>query len=163
MLNNIEMMGRKRIDDGNLPDLLLNATDKKKLWFLAAPYTGYALSQMEIQSFPEAYERNAKALRGALASTRTKNVQRELLRRDYHVLCYITMMFMIETDVTDPFDKPTEWWLNQSVKLVERSEGLLIITFPGWDRSRGVAVEVGAATITGKPIYLVNPDPTQWK
>jgi hypothetical protein len=37
------------------------------------------------------------------------------------------MMFMIEVDVTDPFDKPTEWWLDQSVKLVERSEGVFTL------------------------------------
>lgn len=164
MIENIVAMGENRVRDGNLlHDLLLNSVDRKKLWFLGAPYTGYELTKEEILGYPAAYEHDEMNLRKVCASNHITNVMRELLKRDFHLCCLTNMVRAIELDADEPFEKETDWWLERSVKLVERCEGLLIITLPGWDKSTGVAAEIGAASLTGKPIWLVNPDPNKWK
>lgn len=50
-----------------------------------------------------------------------------------------------------------EYWQKRDRLMIERSDGVIVLTIPGWAESVGVTDEVKYAKELGKPVYYVNP------
>lgn len=50
-----------------------------------------------------------------------------------------------------------EYWQKRDRLMIERSDGVIVLTIPGWAESVGVTDEIKYAKELGKPVYYVNP------
>jgi hypothetical protein len=50
-----------------------------------------------------------------------------------------------------------KYWQDYCDQMLFIAQGLIVITLPGWDASKGVAAEIQLAKELGLPIYYVRP------
>ena len=50
-----------------------------------------------------------------------------------------------------------EFWQNRDRDFIRRSDGVIVVTLPGWDQSIGVIDEIAYAKALGRPVHYYNP------
>lgn len=108
-----------------------------KLLYLASPYSHLNKVIMDYRYF----------LVAAAAA--------ELYRKGFNLLEPIGSGHPIATK----YDLPQgyEYWMQRDRLMIERSDGVIVLTIPGWAESKGVTDEVKYAKELGKPVYYLNP------
>jgi len=108
------------------------------IYYLATPYSLY----------PEGLER---------AFVEASRIAGILMKRGLVVFCPIAHTHPIS--IYGEIEKVDhDFWLNQDIALLDRTDALLVVKMPGWDKSHGVRVEIDHAEKTGKPVsYLSWP------
>jgi nucleoside 2-deoxyribosyltransferase len=51
-----------------------------------------------------------------------------------------------------------DYWRQRDRKLIDRSDGVIVVTMPGWKTSQGVQDEITYASRTKKPVYFLDPE-----
>lgn len=110
---------------------------KAKLFYLASPYSHENRIVMDYRYF----------LVAAAAA--------ELYNRGFNLLEPIGSGHPIATKYDLP--KGYEYWQQRDRLMIERSDGVIVLTIPGWAQSKGVTDEIQYCKTLGKPVFYVNP------
>lgn len=51
-----------------------------------------------------------------------------------------------------------EWWEAQDADFVEAAVACIVVTLPGWEKSKGVSHEIASFMAAGKPVVYVSPE-----
>lgn len=112
-------------------------TTGKKIFYLASPYS-HAEESVMIERFQAAEEAAVK-----------------LLKLGIYVFAPIPY--------NHPWKKyglPPEFtfWEEFDKTYIDKLDGVIVLTIPGWDASRGVKAEVEYAESKGMPVYFISPE-----
>lgn len=107
----------------------------KKVVFVASPYSH---PDREVR-----YERFTSAQRAVCIFSK------------HNVPCFVPIAM---TGLFDAPEVPYENWINQSFHMLHNSSALVVLTLPGWDQSRGVALERKEAERHNIPEFLCSLD-----
>ena len=111
---------------------------KNKVYYLASPY-----------SHPNPIVKQMRYLLAAAAGA-------ELFKKGY------TLLEPIATShpAASLFSLPTGYasWMERDRRMIEKADGLIVLTLPGWTTSTGVSDEIDFAHDQYKPVHLVNPE-----
>lgn len=106
-------------------------------WYLATPYSGHPLGISEAH----------------LAACRQATL---LAAAGVPIYCPIAHTHSIAVHGNlDPSDHGL--WLPLDEPLARAAEGLIVCMLPGWDRSRGVAAEIGWLRGSRRPVVYMTP------
>lgn len=111
--------------------------NRDKFYYLASPYT-------HPNSFVMAYRYLAVMYTGA-----------ELTRQGYKLIEPITSCAIQGTIFNLPHGY--EYWQSRDRGLIDRSDGTIVLTLPGWLDSIGVQDEIKYSYSIGKPVYYIDP------
>ncbi len=117
----------------------------RKLAYLAAPYSGGGGRETRDKRFNDITTAAAWLINSSYSSNTT-------------VISPITHNHKIE-EILGVFDggSPSgEFWYNYDASILFRCDVLWVLCLPGWEASKGVAIEISIAQQTGKPIYYFN-------
>ena len=79
----------------------------------------------------------------------------KLMKKGYAIFAPIAHSHPIEAH----FDKPEgfDFWMAQDLPILQGADRLIVLTLPGWKKSKGVAREIQEAEEIGMPIEYVKP------
>lgn len=60
----------------------------------------------------------------------------------------------------DPYDY--DIWVPMNKPFIDKAHGMVIVTFPGWEDSTGIAEEIKIVASQSKPIFLLDPKTLGW-
>ena len=108
-------------------------------WYLATPYSEY----------PGGYEAAAE-LSAKLAA--------RLLEAGVPVFAPIAHSHPISKHVSVVSNTDHDFWMNVDAPFMEAAHGLVIVTAPEWEESRGMRQEIDTFTKAGKPVVYWYPE-----
>ena len=111
----------------------------KRLIYLAAPYW-----------HPKKEVREWRAREAAKAAARI------LGEENQHVFAPTVHGFGVVQQARD-LDGECDMWLELSINILRRCDELRVLQLPGWDKSRGVRLEMEIATAIGLPVRFMHP------
>lgn len=83
------------------------------------------------------------------------SIAAKLVNRSVPFYCPIAESHSIAmAGLLDPFDH--EMWMHKDAPLMMAADALLVAKMPGWQESRGLAMEINYFEKAGKPIYYLN-------
>ena len=109
----------------------------KEIWYLASPYTT-----------DNPYVRHLRFLR-------VTDIAGRLIEQGYFLFCPITQSHSIVTH-SPLIGTSWEYWKDFDLEMLNRVDGLLVYTLPGWKASVGVQAEIFEAKRLGIPIQYVD-------
>jgi nucleoside 2-deoxyribosyltransferase len=80
----------------------------------------------------------------------------QLMERGEAVFSPIAHSHPIEEHMGDVHD--TEWWMRLDMPFMQMADELVILRLPGWDVSRGVALERQFFEGVGRPVRFMDPE-----
>ena len=106
---------------------------KDKVYYFASPYSN-----------EDAYVREQRYLDALYAAT-------ELTKRGFTLIEPIAMSHQH----SQRFGLPGvyEFWQERDRKFIQISDGVIVLTIPGWQESKGVTDEIQFAKSIGRPVY----------
>lgn len=113
------------------------------LIYLATPYS---------KAYPESprHEALPHAHRGACI------IAARMIARGFKVYSPIAHTHPIaEHGKLNPLDH--DLWMNLDAALMDRSDVLVVVQMRGWNKSKGVKMEIDAFKSAGKPIFYLDP------
>ena len=79
-----------------------------------------------------------------------------LMRQGYCVYSPLSHSDQIAHHIENHLDH--DFWLRQCRPFVEWADEVHLILADGWDKSRGIALELEWAKELGKPVHYINPE-----
>jgi hypothetical protein len=121
-----------------------------KLWYLASPYSHEEEYMMEERFKAVARVAGRLALRGVFTFCPIAHT---------HPIA-VEMGKGPSTSLSGtPSQTDHEFWMVWDKIMAPKCDGLIVCMFPGWERSKGVGIEVPLFRKLGKPVQHLDPRP----
>lgn len=109
------------------------------IWYLASPYTKFALGQEA--AFSEAAKAAAKLMAAGL-------VVYSPIAHSHPVATYGGLASVDALDGA--------FWLRQNQPMMEKMDGIIVLKLPGWEESEGVQIEIDFFRRNKKPVIFAD-------
>lgn len=81
----------------------------------------------------------------------------ELMKQGHRVFAPIPHSHQIGYHLPEHLETDHAFWMDQDLAILRHASKLIVLCLPGWEKSKGVAQEIAAATAAHIPVEYMAP------